>query len=211
MNVDPGLAYISGNSVIVAQVADNINSELNTFEGTIQYYNKNSGQIIVKDITNIHGDFFKEEYYYHVNLDGVDGAQGDEGPIGPTGLQGPSGISETSITLNLLDNSINIPYQLNPITYYAVKVYNKDEIKKIQSQLKNNQMAIILIELSDLDYNETSNATIFTMYDKNLIINYNRNILLNYDSQFVLIKVINMNDHIFVECVPYFRNNFVSL
>ena len=63
MNVDPGLAYISGNSVIVAQVADNINSELNTFEGTIQYYNKNSGQIIVKDITNIHGNFFKEEYY----------------------------------------------------------------------------------------------------------------------------------------------------
>jgi hypothetical protein len=211
IDVEPGLAYISGNSVIVAEVPNSINSNLYTFEGTIQFYNKETGHIVIKDITNIHGDFGKHECYYCVNLDGVDGAQGDEGPIGPTGLQGPSGISETSIPLNLLDNSISIPYQLNPITYYTIKVYNNDEIKKIQSQLRNNQMAIILIELSDLDYNDTSNATIFTIYDKKLIINYNRDILLNYDSPFVLIKVINMNDHIFVECVPYFKNNFISL
>lgn len=211
MDIDPGLAYISGNSVIVAEVPNTINSELYTFEGTIQYYNKETGKIIIKDITNIHGDFGTHECYYFVNLDGVDGAPGEEGPIGPTGLQGPSGISETSIPLDLLDNTINIPYQLNPIAYYTLNIHNNDEINKIQSQLKNNQMAIILIELSDLNYNHSANATIFTMYHENLIINYNKNILLNQDSPFALIKVVNMNDHLFVECVSYFKNNFISV
>jgi len=208
INVEPGLAYISGNSVIVSEVPNSINSNLNTFEGTIQYYNQASGQIVIKDITNIHGYFNGEQHYYHVNLDGIDGAPGEQGPPGPTG---PSNISETSISLTLLNSTINIPEQLNPITYYTINVNNNDEIRYIQSNLQNNHFAIILIELSDLQYNENSTATIFTMYDANLIINYNKNIILNHDSPFAIFKIYKMNDNIFLECVSYYRNNFISL
>jgi len=208
IDVEPGLAYISGNSVIVSEVPNSINSNLYTFEGTIHFYNKDSGHIVIKDITNIHGDFGTHDCYYYVNLDGIDGAPGEQGPPGPTG---PSNILETSVSLILLDNTITIPEQLNAITYYTLNINNLDEVKSLQNNLKNNQMAIILIELSDVQYNEHSAATIFTMYDTNLIINYNKNIILNHDSPFAMLKIYNMNNNIFLESVSYYKNNYVSL
>ena len=179
-----------------------------TFEGTIQYYNPLTGSTIIKDITNIRGEYEDQTCYYHVNLDGVDGAQGEQGPPGPPG---PSNVSETNIPLILLDNTITIPEQINPITYYNVKIINNDEIKYIQSNLKNNQLAIILIELSDVKNNDTSDATLYTLSNGTININYNKNIILNMDYPFVMLKIYNINNNIFVEGVPYFKNNFISL
>ena len=138
---------------------------------------------------------------------GIDGAPGEQGPPGPTG---PSNISETNISLILFNNTITIPEQDNSITYYTMNVYDHDEIKSIQSNLKNNQMAIILIELFDVQNNEHSSATIFTMHDTNLTINYNKNILLNHDMPFAICKIYNINNNIFVECISYYKNNFIS-
>jgi len=207
-NVETGLSYISGNSVIVAEVPHDINDDLNTFEGIVQYYNPLSGHIIIKDVTNIHGEFGVYACYYHVNLDGVDGAQGEQGPPGPTG---PSNISETSISLILLDNTITIPEQTNAITYYTLNVNNNDEIKDIQSNLKTNQIANILIELIDIEYNDNSNATLFTSFNGKININYSKNIILNIDSPFVMLKIYNINNNTFVEFVSYYKNNFISL
>ena len=206
--VEPGLAYISGNSVIVAEVPSKLSDELYTFEGTIQYYSKDTGNIIIKDITNIHGDFGTHECYYHVNLDGVDGEQGPMGPIGPTG---PSNVSETHIPLILLDNNITIPEQENPITYYTMNINNNDEIKNIKSNLKNNQVAIILIELCDINIIDTSFATFFTIYNNGININYNKNIILNQDTPFLIVKIYNINNNTFLECVPYFKNRFITI
>ena len=208
LNLETGLAYISGNSVIVAEVPTKLTDNLYTFEGTIQYYNPLTGSTIIKDITNIRGEYEDHVCYYHVNLDGVDGAPGEQGPQGE---QGPSNISETNIQLILLDNTITIPEQCNPISYYTLNVINNDEIKYIKSNLKNNHNAIILIELSDIKNNDTSTATLFTLLDSSININYNKNIILNIDYQFVILKIYNINNNIFVEGVPYFKNNFILL
>jgi hypothetical protein len=209
INVEPGLAYISGNSVIVAEVPTSMNADLYTFEGTIQYYNKVSGHIIIKDITNIHGDFGTHECYYHVNLDGVDGAQGDKGEKGDKGDQGPSNVSETHLPIVLLDNTILLPEQEYPITYYTMNVENGNEITKIQSHLKMNQQAILLIELSDLYENDSSSATIYPISE--IYINYNKNIHLHQDCRFVMLKIYNINNNVFLESVPFFTNKFISL
>jgi hypothetical protein len=208
INVEPGLSYISGNSVIVAEVPNHINDELNTFEGIVQYYSKLSGQIIIKDISNIHGEFKTPECYYHVNLDGIDGEQGPPGPPGPTGA---SYTSETSLSLILLENTITIPEQVNQITYYTLNINNNDEIKGVQSNLKNNQTSIILINLSDLQENDTSVATIYTMYNNSISINYDKNIVLNQDIPFAMFKIYNIHNNIFLESVSYYKNNYISL
>ena len=204
VNVETGLAYISGNSVIVAQVPNSINSELNTFEGTIQYYNPLSGQMIIKNITNIHGDFSKkEEYYYHINLDGVDGEQGPPGPPGPEGPPGPSSISTTNITLGVVDNTITIPQQENSIAYYNVDGKDFTELKNIQSQLTNNQIAIIFIQ-----YNSDTNAqfTIFPIMNMN--VNYNSIIKLNDDMPYAIFKLYNIQNMRFGECSAYYKNAY---
>jgi hypothetical protein len=205
INVEPGLAYISGNSVIVAESPNSIDSDLTTFEGTIQYYNKDSGQIIIKDITNIRGEFSEKECYYHLNLDGVDGEQGQPGP------QGPSNISETSVSLILSDNTITIPEQINPITYYTINFKDGDELKNIQSNLKNNQIAVILVELVNTNNIVNPSATILPFYNNEININYNKNIILDQDAQFVMLKIYNMNNNIFVESVSYFKNKYITL
>jgi hypothetical protein len=66
-DVEPGLAYITGNSVIVAQIPKYLDDEINSFEGTIQYYGKESGQIIINDIhCKLH--FFSSTcFLVHVN------------------------------------------------------------------------------------------------------------------------------------------------
>jgi hypothetical protein len=213
LQVETGLAYISGNSVIVAEVADSLMSELNTFEATVHYYNPKSGQLILKDIVNIHGEFSIEPNFYHVNLDGVDGAPGAEGPQGPTGIQGPKGIqgptgpsniSSTTTFLDLIDNSIKIPYQLTPITYYTINLNNTDEIKLIESLLTSNQLAIILIKLMDIDENPDSIATIYPI--PNINTNYNTNIILNNDIQYAIYTIYNIEGLNFGECITYYKN-----
>ena len=82
--VEKGLSYIPGNSVIVVNSDISVNDPLNSFEGIIYGYNKESGNIIINNIVNIHG-VFTGSHYYLVNLDGVDGPQGDVGQIGPEG------------------------------------------------------------------------------------------------------------------------------
>ena len=86
--VEKGLSYIPGNSVIVVNSDISVNDPLNSFEGIIYGYNKESGNIIINNIVNIHG-VFTGSHYYLVNLDGVDGPQGDIGQIGPQGPEGP--------------------------------------------------------------------------------------------------------------------------
>ena len=199
--VEPGLAYISGNSVIVAEVGNDINSELNTFEGTVQFYSKKTGEIVIKDITNIHGTFGDKPCYYYVNLDGVDGA------IGPTG---PSNVSETTYSLVLEDTTIAIPEQINPITYYTVDFKNGDELRNIKSNLKQNHTACILVELYDVKENENSSATIFPISANDISINYNKNIVLDQDAPFLMIKVYNIKDIHFIECVPYYKKTFIT-
>ena len=213
LQVETGLAYISGNSVIVAEVADSLISELNTFEGTVHYYNPKSGQLIIKDIVNIHGEFGTKETFYHVNLDGVDGAPGEAGPQGPTGIQGPIGIqgptgpsniSSTTTFLDLINNSIKIPYQITPITYYTINLNNNDEIKVVENTLSSNQLAIILIKLMDINENPDSNATIYPI--PNINTNYNTNIILNKDIQYAIFTIYNIEGLNFGECITYYKN-----
>ncbi len=49
---------------------------------------------------------------------------GEQGPIGPTG---PSCISENCNELYLIDNTLIIPVQENPISYYTLNLKNKDK------------------------------------------------------------------------------------
>jgi hypothetical protein len=204
LNVEPGLAYITGNSVIVAEVADNLTSDLNTFEGTIHYYGENSGQIIIKDITNIHGVFGIKECFYYVNLDGVDGAPGERGEEGPTGPQGPTSVSTISTILELIDNSVFLPKQYNPISYYTLNLKNSDEFKNIYDKLTNNQTAIILINLNELDNEPDTKAYIFPIL--NINVNYNSVISLNNITPFAIFKLYNIENFLFGECTTYFKN-----
>jgi len=90
IQVEPGLSYIPGNSVIVVSSDISINKDLNSFEGIVYAYNKNNGNIVINHIVNIHG-VFTGEHYYLVNIDGIDGPQGNIGPQGHTGPPGQIG------------------------------------------------------------------------------------------------------------------------
>ena len=86
VTVESGLAYITGNSVVV------INNTLGSFEGYVVSYDKSSGAMTIGNIKNVVGVFGSGTY--NVNLDGIDGptgAQGNTGSTGPTGLQGQTG------------------------------------------------------------------------------------------------------------------------
>ena len=108
------------------------------------------------------------------------------------------------IHLDLVDSKLIIPEQINPITYYCMLLSNNHEIQSIQSNLKNNQNAIILLELSDLSTNEKSSATILPMVDNRLVINYNQNIILNSDRSTAMLKIYNIHNLTMVECVPFY-------
>ena len=210
IHVEPGLAYISGNSVIVAEVADSLLSELNTFEGTIHYYGETSGQLIIKDLTNIRGEFGSKETYYHVNLDGVDGAQGEPGQEGPTGPPGPTSVSSSSTTLDFIDDSITLVPQMNPITYYTLKLNHGNELKNINSYLNNNQTAIIMIQLNNIDVNPHTIAFIFPILNLNLNINYKSVIQLNNETPFAILTLQNIENLLFCDCKIYYKNIYYT-
>ena len=100
--VEPGLAYISGNSVIVAEVGDNINSELNTFEGTIQFYSKKTGEIVIKDIVNMNRTTAWDDF--NINLTSVT-------PL------------SSALLFDVGDDAIITPFLKNFLTKYKKKNY----------------------------------------------------------------------------------------
>jgi hypothetical protein len=187
-NIETELAYISGNSVIVAEVPTKIDAEINSFEGTIQYYNSQSGQIIIKDINNIKGTIQEIPNYYYVNLNAV------PQPISS------SDISSIPIVLN--NNTINISEQDNDKQYYTLNLKNNDEIKYIHTLLKNNQEATILIKL-DIISNETT-AIIYPISNMNT--NYNANIILNTNTPYAILKIHVIENIVFGDCISYFKN-----
>lgn len=196
--VEPGLAYISGNSVIVSEVGNDINSEFNTFEGTIQFYSQKSGEIVIKEITNIKGEFGQRQCYYNVNLDGVDGAMGEQGPIGPTG---PSCISENCNELFLNNNTLIIPDQNNPIAYYKLLLNNNCCLENIECNLKNNQQANIMIKLNDV---EQSISKIYPINGFNN--NYIENIIIDNNRPYVLMILNKISNNIFNSCSQYYND-----
>jgi collagen type VII alpha len=91
LNVGTGLAYISGNSIIVSQSTDNTHY----FTGRVGTYNPLNGSLTVVDIDYISGPQF-DDAIYDVNLDGTIGQTGFTGFTGYTGPTGPTG--ETGAT-----------------------------------------------------------------------------------------------------------------
>ena len=197
--VEPGLAYISGNSVIVSEVGDNINSELNTFEGTIQFYSAKSGEIVIKEITNIKGEFGERKCYYNINLDGVDGAMGEQGPIGPTG---PSCISDSCDEIYLVENTIIIPNQNNHIAYYKLLLNNNCSIENIECNLKNNQQANIIIKLNTIQQNLKAMICPINGFNNNYI----DNIIIDNDKPYVLMTINKISTNIFNSCSQFYND-----
>ena len=89
ITVSTGLAYSSGNSVIVVSSTDPTKS----YEGRVGTYNPLTGSLTITNIRNIYGPFALD--YYNVNLDGTDGPTGPTGAAssttGPTGAKGSTG------------------------------------------------------------------------------------------------------------------------
>ena len=90
--VSSGLAYITGNSVLVIGQSNRMYS----FEGYVNIYDNNTGYLNINNIQNIKpsGSTSFPSQYYNINLDGIDG------PTGPTGygLTGPTGYGSTGPT-----------------------------------------------------------------------------------------------------------------
>jgi hypothetical protein len=187
-NIETGLAYISGNSVIIAEVPTKIDSEINSFEGTVQYYNSQSGQIIINNINNIKGTFQNIPNYYYINLNAIS--------------QSISHSDISSIPISLINNTINISDQDNDIQYYTLSLKNNDELKYIYGLFKNNQHAIILIKLDIIS--DDISATIYPIANMNT--NYNSNIILNANTPYAILKIQVIENLVFGDCVSYFKN-----
>jgi hypothetical protein len=110
-----------------------------------------------------------------------------------------------------MKDKLIIPEQVSPITYYTIKFSTGNELRNIKSNLLSNQTAYVLIELSDLSIDETSNAVIFPISDNNIMINYNKTVLLNLDTPTVLLKIYNINNLNLIECVSFYKNNYMIL
>ena len=105
--VESGLAYISGNVIVIVDSGNAANS----FQGYVGSYNANTGLMTVINISNITGTFAST--IYNANLDAIQGppgptgagstgptGAGGAGPTGPTGagLTGPTGSGGTGAT-----------------------------------------------------------------------------------------------------------------
>lgn len=87
LQIDAGLGYIAGNSVVVV----NSTNRNNRFEAFVLSYVDSTGMLVLEGIVNIKGTFASPSIY-NVNLDGIDG------PTGPAG-QGDN----TWCQVNLVD------------------------------------------------------------------------------------------------------------
>jgi hypothetical protein len=110
VTVNNGLAYITGNSIIVTATASPLS---NRFEGTVQNYNSNTGVLIIYNIVNFMGSIWATNTPAIVNLDGIDG------PTGPTGITGPSNPNSTAILLsnNSISSNSYITFATGPTGY----------------------------------------------------------------------------------------------
>jgi len=86
--VEPGLAYISGNVIVIVDSGNAANS----FQGYIGSYNANTGLMTIINISNITGTFASA--IYNGNLAGIQGPPGPTGD-GTTGPTGPGGAGPT--------------------------------------------------------------------------------------------------------------------
>ena len=124
---------------------------------------------------------------------------GEQGPIGPTG---PSCISENCNELYLTDNTVIIPVQENPISYYTLNLKNNDKILYLNCNLKYNQQSIILIKLDFIE--DTCSALISPINGINN--NYTETIDLNFDIQYAIMTVTKIGNETFCGCIPYYKN-----
>jgi collagen type VII alpha len=93
LTIDTGLAYLSGNSVVIE---DSTNSN-NSFEGNVQYYNDSTGAILINNIKNILGTFgLPVVYNINLEMSGPTGTTGATGPEGPRGFGDKYNSSTTS-------------------------------------------------------------------------------------------------------------------
>jgi hypothetical protein len=197
LNIETGLAYISGNSIIVSEVPTKIGSGINSFEGIVKYYNSQSGQIIIENINNIKGTIEKIPNYYYLNLNAI------PQPISYN-------IEQTSIPISLINNTVNIPVQDNNIQYYTLSLQNNDEVKYIHTSLKNNQQATILIKLDDnmlyLDDSILFKSSAIIYPILNINTSYNSHINLNNNSPYAILKINVIDNLVFGKCVSYCKN-----
>lgn len=84
--VEPGLAYITGNWVLVIDK----NNSNNRFTGYVSAYNKSVGRIDINNIGTVFGSFGTLDDYY-VNLNGIAGPTGATGATGVAGTTGATG------------------------------------------------------------------------------------------------------------------------
>jgi hypothetical protein len=124
ISVDPGLAYIQGNLVLVT--CDSSPS-YPFFNARVISYNSTTGEISLNEITNITGTLLDNEYYL-LNLDGI---------IGPTGAVGPTGIAGSGVsTLIYTDSPTNPPTaQVNGASSFTVfsNAVNSTQISTLQT------------------------------------------------------------------------------
>jgi hypothetical protein len=153
-NVEPGLSYISGNSVIVVEY---LSDPINSFEGIITYYNSVSGNIYVGNIRNINGVFDGNQHFYNVNLDGMDGPEGPQGPPGVPGPAGPSYTTDYSIS-NLLSNS---QYIINGDIGEITGNIESYDIYQFDTDNATSSISITLPQINTLN----NNKRIYTFID----------------------------------------------
>jgi Collagen triple helix repeat (20 copies) len=95
LNIEPGLAYITGNSVVVVCAID----RTVRFQAQVTAYDAASGQLDLELVSSVAGDFVGlGAAVFNVNLDGVDGPTGWTGATGWTGPQGATGYSDRFLT-----------------------------------------------------------------------------------------------------------------
>ena len=49
------------------------------------------------------------------------------------------------------------------------------------------------------------------MFDEKTIFNFKTNIVLNQDEKFVMIKIYNINNLNLIECVSFYKNNYIRI
>ena len=113
----------------------------------------------------------------------------------------------SSIPISLDNNTINISEQDNDKQYYKLILKNNDEVKYINTLLKNNQKAIILIKFDHyLDHYLDNNSSAIIYPIININTSYNSNIILTPNTPYAILKLEVIENLIFGECVSYYKN-----
>ncbi len=160
LTVSSGLAYITGNSVVVVDSANSANR----FEASVTSY---SGTTLnIGSITNITGSFTGPSVY-NVNLDGVDGPAGAAGSTGATGpgITGATG-SIGSAGLTGATGSGTAPYYID--LYYVTP--NGSTITNTSLSTQSNNFPA--------PFAVSNAANVITIYNSNITASSNNYLLL---------------------------------